>query len=229
MLENKYPYSILFVEDEIAIRQNYVKYFQLSFENVYEAKDGEEGYEVYKKKKPDIMIVDINIPKLNGIDLVKMIRKTDHATKVIILTAHTDTNFLLEAATLKLTKYLVKPINRKTLQNSIDLVLEELSNFKVVSIKKIDLSNNYSWDNDSKELNLFNDTVILTKKEQLFLTLLFSNYNKTFTYDEIFDFVWKDDKVGTVDALKSLIKGLRKKIPQEIIKNIFGIGYKIKT
>lgn len=55
MIENKYPYSILFVEDETAIRQNYVKYFQLYFKNVFEAKDGEEGYEIYKNNKPDII------------------------------------------------------------------------------------------------------------------------------------------------------------------------------
>ena len=125
-------YDILFIEDEEAIRANYVKYLQRHFRNVYEAQDGEEAYEIYKKKKPHILVVDINIPKLNGIELLKKIREDDHTTKALMLTSHTDTNYLLDAASLQLTKYLIKrpaivvlplpPLPARAIENGISFI-----------------------------------------------------------------------------------------------------------
>ena len=78
-------YNVLFIEDEKDIRDNYTKYLKRHFLNVYEAVDGEDGYRIYKDKKPEIMIVDINLPKLNGLDLVKKIRQEDQSVKIIML------------------------------------------------------------------------------------------------------------------------------------------------
>ena len=109
-------YTILFVEDEDNIRENYSKYLRIYFKDVLEAANAEDAFILYKEKKPDIMIVDIHLPKENGIELIKKIRKNDLDVKVIILTAHADSSFLLEAIPLKLIKYLIKPINRKELK-----------------------------------------------------------------------------------------------------------------
>ena len=106
-MKDMHPYKILLVEDEKAIKENYVTYLKMFFEEVYEAEDGEKAYELYKTKKPDIMIIDINIPKLNGLDLLEKIRQNDHSTKAILLTAHSDKSFLFKAIPLKLVKYLV--------------------------------------------------------------------------------------------------------------------------
>lgn len=227
MDDNRYPFTVLFVEDEKALRENYVTYLQMFFREVHEAQDGNDGYEVYLSKKPDIMIIDIHLPKLSGLDLLAKIRKTDHSTKAIMLTAHTDKVFLLQAAELKLTKYLTKPISRKGLTEALDTAMEELSTFSVSPIKKINLKDNYSWDCNLKELRHYATAVELTPKEKKLLELLFLHKERIFTYDEIFEYVWGYDEIGTIDALKSLVKNLRKKIPKESIKNVFAIGYKI--
>lgn len=221
-------YDILFVEDEKAIRTNYVKYLQRYFKNVYEAEDGERAYEIYKAKKPHIMIIDINLPKLNGIDLLKKIREQDHSTKVLMLTSHTDTGYLLDAASLQLTKYLVKPISREDLKNALNLVEEELSKFTITEKKRLTLKDNFSWDYDSNELYDDNYLVLLTNKERKILTILFSDINKTFTYDDIIIDVWYDLDEDKVAALKTIIKNIRKKVPENTIKNVFGEGYKIE-
>ena len=221
-------YDILFVEDEKAIRTNYVKYLQRYFKNVYEAEDGERAYEIYKAKKPHIMIIDINLPKLNGIDLLKKIREQDHSTKVLMLTSHTDTGYLLDAASLQLTKYLVKPISREDLRNALNLVEEELSKFTITEKKRLTLKDNFSWDYDSNELYDDNYLVLLTNKERKILTILFSDINRTFTYDDIIIDVWYDLDEDKVAALKTIIKNIRKKVPENTIKNVFGEGYKIE-
>ena len=228
MIDTNYPYSLLFVEDEEVIRENYVAYLKTVFAEVYEAKDGEEAYVKYKKYQPDIMIVDVNLPKVSGIEFLKKVRLHDHKTRSIMLTAHTDTAMLLEAASLKLTKYLTKPISRKALYETLELAIQELQRFKISTIETIVLDEAFSWDPKRCELYENDEVISLTKKEQAFLTLLCSDVSHVFSYDEIFESVWGYESIGTTDGLKSLVKGLRKKIPKESIKNVFGIGYKIE-
>ena len=230
MSNKKEVYSILYIEDEKNIRANYVNYLDRHFGKVYEAADGEEGFEKYRQNKPDIMIVDINLPKLNGLDLVRKIRKEDHKTKVIMLTAHSETKYLLEATELKLTKYLIKPVSRSELKDALNLVLDELSNFETTSKKTVVLNDGFYWDLQREELINNNIIAVLTNKERSILALLFSSINTTFTYDDIIISVWYEDNYNSdkLDALKTIIKNLRKKLPKDTIKNVFGWGYKIE-
>ena len=224
-----YPYKILFVEDEDLLRKNYTSYLKLLFKDVYSAKDGQEALLIYKKEEPDIMIVDIHIPKINGLELIKTIRQNDLNVKVIILTAHLNTEFLMEAASLKLVKYLKKPVNRKELKEALTLAINEISNYDIIPRKNFNLSNGYVWDKETKELKHFNEIVDLTNKERLFLELLFSHKNKVFSYDEIFYYVWNDfNENVSLSSLKNLISRLRKKIDIDLIVNVFNEGYKLK-
>lgn len=226
-MESSYPYKLLLVEDEKAIRENYVTYLKMLFSEVFEAEDGEKAYEIYKSKKPDILIIDINIPKLNGLELLEKIRENDHTTKAIILTAYTDKSFLLKATSLKLTKYLVKPVNRKELNETLELTVNELLKYNITTLKRIELVDNYSWDLEIKELMKHNTIVNLTNKEKVLLELLLSHKNRVFTYDEIYNYVWDFDEDITLNGLKNIIKRIRKKLPENIIQNIFNEGYKI--
>lgn len=227
MMEEIHPYKILFVEDESAIRQNYITYLKMFFVEVFEASNGEDAYNLYKLKNPDILIVDINIPKLNGLELLKKIRENDLRTKAIIMTAYSDKVFLLEAITLKLTKYLIKPVNRKDLKEALELVIDELLSYNIQSIQKIELPQKYSWDLNIKELRHYDKIVELTSKERLFLELLLSKKNRVFTYDEIFEYVWNFEDEININGLKNMVKRLRKKVPSDLILNIFNEGYKI--
>ncbi|NPA59915.1 MAG: response regulator transcription factor [Epsilonproteobacteria bacterium] len=226
MLSEDKEYDILYVEDEDAIRENYVKFLEKYFKNIYQVADGEKAYEVYKEKRPKIMLVDINLPKLNGIDLVKKIREHDYTTKIIMLTANTDIETLLRATELKLTKYLVKPVSRGELKEALLLVIKELSSFEIKSKKIIILKDGYSWDVENIELRSDTKILMLTNKEREILKLLFSNINLVYTYNDIIENIWGYDSYK-IDALKTIIKNLRKKLPKDSIKNIFGVGYKI--
>jgi DNA-binding response OmpR family regulator len=226
-MQEIYPFKILFVEDEQAIRENYTTYLKMFFAEVFEAEDGEKAYELYKLKKPDIMIVDINIPKISGLELLKKIREYDYNTKAIILTAHTDKTFLMDAVSLKLTRYLVKPVSRKDLKEALEATVNELLKYNISPIQKIDLSEKYSWDFNLKELKYYNGIIELTIKEKTFLNLLISHRNRVFTYSEIFEHVWEYEESISINGLKNMVKRLRKKLPENTILNIFNEGYKI--
>ncbi|WP_428739017.1 response regulator transcription factor [Sulfurimonas sp.] len=221
-------YDLLYVEDEIDVRGHYVEYLERFFRNVYEAANAKEALEVYKNKKPAILIVDINLPDKSGIEFLQEIRKYDQTTKAIMLTANSDVQTLLNATELKLTKYLVKPVSRADLKEAIALAQEELSNYTVVANKIVKMKDSFCWDKKKQVLLHGNEQQHLTKKERELLTLLFSDINRIFSVDDIVYELWYDSNIYGDNALKTLIKGLRKKLPEGSIKNIFGVGYKIE-
>jgi len=196
---------------------------------VYEAEDGEIAYKIYKEKKPQILIVDLNIPKQNGLELLAKIREHDHSVKAIMLTAHTEEKYLLEAVSLKLTKYLVKPVNRSSLKNALDLAVLELSNFETISKHIFSLKDGYSWNFITMELLKGEEAILLTNKERKVLSVLLNNINKIMTYNDIILEVWYENEYAKIDALKTIIKNLRKKLPKDTIVNIFATGYKVKS
>lgn len=220
-------YTILFIEDEENVRKNYALYLRANFKEVYEAANAEKALEIYEEKKPNIMIVDIHLPKQNGIEFIKKIRQTDAMVKIIILTAHADSSFLLDAIPLKLIKYLIKPISRQELKHSLNLAINEIEEYTIVNNKRVQLQEGYSWDNEIKQIYFCNTLIELTLKEKKLLELLFSGKSRIFTYNEIFEYVWDYDEIGSINGLKNLVTRLRKKLPENMIVNIFKEGYKI--
>lgn len=191
--------------------------------DVFEASNGQEAYDVYKEKKPDIILSDIHMPVMDGISFVKKLRKEDRDIPVVMITAHTDKKYLLEAVELHMEKYIVKPIELDELFEVLEKCVDVL-NLNNITILKVD--NNYSYDHDRKELFYKDEVIILNKKEMSFLELLISNQNRVVTYEELQEYVWADD-IMTDSALRSLVRNLRKKIPTDVIFNLSGIGYRL--
>jgi len=219
--------SILVIEDEYDIRKKIVEYLKLDYKNVYEASDAEDGYRVYKEKKPDILMIDINLGKMNGLELLKEIRKDDHSTKAIVITAYSEVDYLLKATELKLTKYLVKPVSRKQMREALDSVNKEMEIYDVKKINSIKLNDDYVWNSDKEELYCKNTIVQLNSKESILLNLLLSKVNQPFSYDYISNEIWDYPPTNKINSIKLIVKKLRKKLPKNIIQNIYGHGYKI--
>ena len=111
---------LLYVEDDADVLKQTKIILDDFVKEVIVASNGEEALEVLKEKSVDIIVADINMPKMNGIEMIKVLRQ-DMKLNIpcIITTAHTDTEFLLDAINLKVDGYIVKPINIKDLINSI--------------------------------------------------------------------------------------------------------------
>lgn len=215
--------TILYAEDEIGIRQNIADSLRYYTKAVFEADDGQEAFEIYTKTKPDIILSDIHMPKVNGIEFVKKVRKENRDIPIIMITAHTDKEYLLEAVELHMEKYIVKPVELEQLFEVLDKCVNILDSNKKVLLK---VDENYMYDYDSKELKYKDELIILNKKEMMFLEVLISNQNRIVNYEELQDKVWGDD-VMTDSALRSLVRNLRKKLPTELIFNLSGVGYRL--
>ena len=213
--------TLLYVEDDEIIRQNAVDYLSHYFCEIFEAEDGLEALALYRDKRPDIIITDIKMPKLNGLEMAKRIRKTDKTTPIIVATAFTDTSYLLQAVELQLIKYMTKPISSKKLKEALYLVLEHLN---LNNILKLDTTTSY--DKLNKTLFIDKKLIKLTKKELQLLDLLAKNHHRVVNYEEIERLIWYDDAMSK-DALRALIRTLRIKLGGEYIENISGFGYRL--
>jgi len=214
--------KILYIEDEEFIRKNAIEYLGFYCNYVYEAVDGKDGYEKYKQIEPDIIICDIMMPNLSGLELIEKIRQKDKTTQIIIATARIDTEFLLKAVELHLVKYLTKPITEEKL---LPVLNEALKYLKKETLNIINFEDNFRFDILNK--TLFNNKTIvkLTKKELLFLEICSKNSKRAVTYSELENYVWEG--YMTDDAMRSVVKELRRKLSKGSLENISGIGYKI--
>lgn len=215
--------KILYVEDDEIARENGVEYLENFFETIYEASDAIIALQLYEKYKPDIIITDIQMPKLNGLEFVKRIRQKDKKTQIIIITAFCDREYLLKAIELQLVKYLVKPVREKEFEEALLLCVNSL---KEDSSNIVKLDESTYFDLFNKNLVINDEVIKLRAKEILFLELLIKNKNRYVTYEEIENFVWFDS-VMSKDALKTLVKNIKTKIPKDKILNLTNSGYKI--
>ena len=207
-------YTLLFVENEKGIRKNFGEFFNLLFKDVYIACDGIEAFELYTNNKPDLIITDIKMPNMNGIELVRKIRKDDKDTSIVIISAHTDVDFLLSSISLNLIEYIVKPLTQEKLFNIFDIFLsnnlaKQVSDFVFYKNKNQTKVNGKIFD--------------LSLKESLFIEKLMDN-NRIISYDEIEYDIW-NGKVMSQNALRLFVKNLRKKLPKDFIKNVSNQGY----
>jgi len=198
--------KILIIEDDIQLNTTITNFLKYKGHETTSVEDGEDALEYIDKNFYNLFIIDINIPKINGLELLKKIRQNDMATKAIIMTAHSDNSFLFEAVTLKLTKYLVKPVNRKDLKQALDLAITELEKFDIIVNDEIEVNEFYTYSFNKKSLKYKGNEISLTQKEQLFFEYLLKNRNKVCSYHELLSYT----EVATLDGLKKLVKRLKK-------------------
>jgi DNA-binding response OmpR family regulator len=214
---------ILYAEDEENIRKPIADTLRFYVKEVIEAKDGVHAHELYKTHSPDVILCDILMPRMNGIDFITKVRKSDHTTPIVMITAHTEKEYLLSAVKLHLEQYLIKPVTLPEILDALKICLEQIHRNHSL---ECDLPHGYHYDIDHKILTYEGEPIKLSKKQIEFLEMLIHNCHRVVTYEELQYEVWKDD-VMTDNAIRSLVLGLRKKLPKELITNLSGIGYKL--
>lgn len=219
--------SILIAEDEKQLLNTMVEYLELFFEHVYTAEDGLTAYETYKKQKPDIIIADIHMPHLDGLSMIEKIRKKDLKTKIIITTAHSEKEKLIQAIELHLVKYLVKPVQSDRLKEILLSLVDELRQKR----DRVYLKEAFYWDKIKKRLFHDEDEIELKPKERKVLELLCSRSNQSISSIDIYNYLYEDqpERDFSSNAITSLMKRIRQKLPKETIKSSYGVGYILQT
>ena len=122
--------SILYVEDEELLRNNTATLLRKLFQNVEVAVDGQEGLDKYLHNKYDIVITDISMPNMNGLDLISNIRRNDFNQEIIIMSAYTESTYTDQINTANVTGYIYKPVNMKQMLEVLNLSIDRLNDIK---------------------------------------------------------------------------------------------------
>ena len=221
LLKKLSAHTVLYIEDEDGIRNNIAEILEELFYKVIGAKNISEALIKYKESKPDLIITDIKLKGKTGIDFIKDIRENDSKTRVIITSAFTDLDYMLDATELHLIKYIVKPITNDKLFDALESFLNSYEKVRIFN-----LNEDYLYDSENLTIKNSDEEFLLTKKESQFLNMLL-NKNRLITYEELENNVWDEDSVMTPNAMRLFIKNFRKKLPKDLLKNIQGTGYKL--
>ena len=220
----KNKYTLLYVEDNETTRFFTSMFLKPYFKQIIEAENGKEALALYAKEKPDVIITDIEMPRLNGLDFCKEIRKLDLEIPIMITTAYTSVEYLLEAVEINLVKYLSKPLDEEKVLEGLKLCFERI---EVNTPSIVLLDENFYYDILNHVLVKEQDVISLSASEVLLLNILIKNSNRVVSYVELENYIWADTYM-TKDSLRSLVRKVRQLIGKERIQNISKIGYKIK-
>jgi len=216
--------TILLAEDDNNVRESFKRVLLLYVKDVIEASNGKEAYSIYKKKEIDIIITDVKMPKLNGLEFVKLVRKDDTKTPIIVTSAYTDQEYLLESIKLSLVEYLIKPIKSNDLNNVLEETAKYLLNSKDIVVE---LKDGATYNFSNKIFNYQSKDTLLTHKEVEFFELLLSKRGKLVTKEEIESKLYIYEEAPT-SAIKNLVFKLRKKLKLPIIQTVGKMGYIIE-
>lgn len=212
--------SVLLVEDDENTRLAITQSLEFYCKKLVSAKDGLEGFECYFKDEFDIVITDINLPNLNGLEMLDEIKKRAPHVRSIIITSYDTSENMLASIELGAYNYLRKPFKIEELQTTIIMATKNLYE------NRIKFRNIYEYDLGERMLYKDGKAIVLTKIEAKLFFLLVSNLDKVVSYEVIENFVWGEKSMSN-EALRMAIKKIRLKTDQNIIENISSVGYKI--
>ena len=216
--------KLLIVEDELSLQGALCKGFNKLGYAVDSASDGEEALELYYSSFYDAIILDLNLPKLDGIDVLREIRKEDSKTKIIILSARSEVEDKILGLDMGANDYLAKPFHFRELDARVRALLRR--DFSVMSPEII--VSGLTVDTSLKKAFYQGREIPLTKKEYGILEYLFINRGSVVSSETLMEHVWDSNADLLSNALKVHINSIRKKLPEDIIKNVRGQGYYVE-
>lgn len=224
--------KLLIVEDDRDIQHLLQLYFEKDFHLIF-SDNGLDAYESFQKNSPDLIILDIMLPGINGIEVCKKIRKVDNHVPIIFLSSRSEYDDRIEGLEIGADDYIIKPFDPGEIVARVKAHLRRVhvhqstsnlaTNVKKVGNLEMNLDD-YSVYQDGEKVQLF------TKEKQL-LFFLTNAPNRVFSIEQLYDHIWGEDKFGDYDTVKVHISNLRKKIEKDpskpkYIQTVRGFGYK---
>lgn len=213
--------SLLYAEDDTVLREITEKTLQLVVGKVFSVSNGEEALSIFEMNRIDILILDIHMGSVSGLDVARKIREKNDKVPIVIVSGSIATEDLLEACKLNLVEYIYKPIEFNVLIKVLYLAVDRLRAQGLLLAK---ISDNISYDFFAKAfVNQAGEKTLLTKNEIHAIELLIANRGQVVTYEMFSNLLEEEMSDG---ALKNLILRLRKKmLEDDNLRNLAKIGY----
>jgi DNA-binding response OmpR family regulator len=222
------PINVLLVEDEKTLAMIIKDTLDGEEFNVSLAFDGHEGLAKYKETAPDIIVSDVMMPDMDGFTMVKQIRRTDHVTPVLFLSARSSANDVVEGFETGGNDYLKKPFGMAELIIRIKALLNKVAPQKQAAA--LFSIGNYVFDPVKQTLTIYGEKQLLSARESEILKRLCESQNQVLSMKDVLLDLWGDDSFFTSRSLHVFITKLRHKLSGDAsisILNVRGIGYKL--
>jgi len=219
--------KLLLLEDDLTLSETIIDYFEEQGFVVKAAYDGEEAYEIIYEEKFDIFLLDVNVPLLNGFELLKKLREEGNTTPAIFITSLNSMNSLEEGFDSGCDDYIRKPFELKELLLRVQTIVRR--EFSKNKNTKIEIDDNIIFDTSSNELIKDGQIVQLNFKEQKLLKFFLQNSDELLVHDKIYDYVWDYDEQYSDNSLRTYIKNLRKILGKDRIVSLKKLGYRFNS
>jgi DNA-binding response OmpR family regulator len=220
--------KLLLAEDEAALGQIIKESLETRDFEVILCDNGEKAFDKYKSESPELLVLDVMMPKKDGFTLAKEVRAIDDAIPIIFLTAKSQTADVVEGFSIGGNDYLKKPFSMEELIVRIHNLISRTKTQKTSSILEI---GDYTFDFPKQQLKFQNETVVqLTHREAHLLFHLIKNKNEVLDRSIILNKLWGTDDFFTARSMDVFITKLRKKLKKDEniqIINVRGFGYKL--
>lgn len=222
MIKNLKHTNILFLEDNEEFAKNTIKLIKMYVKDVFHVVSIKDALDCYEKENINIIISDLKVEDGIALEFIEKIREQDREIPIVILSAHTDENFLLKAIPLNIALYGVKPIDFDEFENILKKCAELMNNNKI----PINSKENIFYDKLKKVIVKEELEIDLNKKELDFIELLIKNRNGITTKDDLAEVVWGNSPM-TDPALKNFFLRFRKKAGNNCFVTVHNVGYKL--
>jgi DNA-binding response OmpR family regulator len=213
--------KILFLEDNLVFAEHTIYFLELYVKEVIHCTTMEDALTLFNMENIDIIISDLKVEDGLALHFIELIRENDQEVPIVVLSAHKDEEFLLQAIPLGLISYEVKPINFtdfKILLNKCAQAVEDKN--------RLFIKDDTFYDYNKKSICKNKEEIILSRKESLFVELLIKNKNSITTKDDISNFIWENE-IMSESALKNFLLRVRKKLGKNFFYTIQNIGYRL--
>lgn len=214
--------NILFLEDEPTIQEVLTEYMHIQGYDVTCVQDGEEALRLLEARDFDMAVLDIMVPGRSGLEVLRFIKEKRPETATIMLTALGDEGTQVQAFNLYADDYVIKPVSPIILLKRMETILRRVKRTGSRDEKGLTVCDeSYQAFYDGKPLEL-------TLSEFLLLQALIQEPKRVFTREQLILRIFNEDYVGNDRIIDAHIKNLRKKLPENYIKTVIGVGYQFR-
>lgn len=211
--------KILFLEDEPTIREVLTEYMKMQNYSVNCVEDGEEALKMLKTQKFDMAVLDIMVPKVSGLEVLQYIKEKHPDTATIMLTALDDEKTQVQAFNFYADDYVIKPVSPIILLKRMETILRRVKKTEPQQERGLTIHD------DSYQAYYDGRSLELTLSEFLLLQVLMKEPKRVFTREQLILRIFNEDYVGNDRIIDAHVKNLRKKLPEDCIKTVIGVGY----
>lgn len=217
---------ILVAEDEDKLREIVLKYIKKEGYDGFGAVDGEAALDLWAEKKPDLIVLDVMMPKMDGFAVLEEIRQTDNVP-VIMLTARREEDDKIQGFESGTDDYVTKPFSPRELMVRIKALLKRSGVATVEN--RLDICG-MQFTPEERQMTINDETIQLTQKEYEILVYFINHQKLVLSREQILDRIWGFDYEGDIRVVDTTIKRLRKKLGEkgECIQTVRGLGYKFQ-